>query len=476
MSSAAAAANRSLGIDRGLPFPLAWIGEAETLLVAGGNPLTTMLPLERYFTQQRERGGKAIVIDPRVTRFAEHATLHLQPAPGTDAALAYALLHVLIAERHLDTAYIDARTRGFADVRRSAEHHHPERAERRTGVAADDIRTAARMLAAQPRTILLTGRGVEQHGNGTDSATAFINLALALGLVGRPGSGYVTITGQGNGQGGREHGQKSDQLPGYGSVDDRAAVERVARVWNVTPERVARRGLTAAELLSSIGDRIHALFVMGSNPAVCAPDGDALREKLGRIEHLVVCDFFFSETAAQAHVGLPVLQWAEETGTTTNLEGRVLLRERYLDAPPGPRSDLFILRELARRLGAPALLPSEEPCASCSSLLRSWRSELRSRRRWRSVRSSFLLPSAVWAPATAPSSKSFRSASARRSASLPALSVRPAASAVSICLISWAPCAQPRARSPAGSSRSPRSRCSVRFSSRCAGASGREPS
>jgi assimilatory nitrate reductase catalytic subunit len=361
MSSAAAAANRSLGIDRGLPFPLAWIAEADTLLVAGGNPLETMPPLERYFTHQRAHSGASIVIDPRLTRFAAQATLHLQPAPGTDTALAYALLHVLIAERLIDDAYVQARTRGFDDVRRSAEREHPERAERRTGVAADDIRAAARLLAAPGRAIVLTGRGIEQHANGTDCTNAFINLALALGLPGRTGCGYGTITGQGNGQGGREHGQKSDQLPGYGSVDDLTAVERVARVWNVAPERIARRGMTAAEILAAIGDRIHALFVMGSNPAVCAPDGAALREKLARIEHLVVCDFFLSETAAQAHVVLPALQWAEESGTTTNLEGRVLLREQCVPAPDGPRSDLDVLCELAQRLGTPALLPSAEP-------------------------------------------------------------------------------------------------------------------
>jgi assimilatory nitrate reductase catalytic subunit len=371
MSSAAAAANRSLGLDRGLPFPLAWIAEADTLLVAGGNPLETMPPLERYFTHQRSRSGASIVIDPRVTRFAAQATLHLQPAPSTDTALAYALLHVLVAERFIDEEYIGARTRGFDDVRRSAEREHPERAERRTGVAADDIRTAARLLAAPGRSIVLTGRGIEQHSNGTDCANAFINLALALGLPGRKGCGYGTITGQGNGQGGREHGQKSDQLPGYGSVADRATVERIARVWNVAPQRVARRGMTAGEILAAIGDRIHALFVMGSNPAVCAPDGVALREKLTQIEHLVVCDFFLSETAAHAHVVLPVLQWAEETGTTTNLEGRVLLREQCVPAPSGPRSDLAVLCELAPRLGTPLLLPSAEPQAVFDELRRA---------------------------------------------------------------------------------------------------------
>jgi anaerobic selenocysteine-containing dehydrogenase len=231
--------------------------------------------------------------------------------------LAYAILHVLIAERLIDGAYIEARTSGFADVRRTAEREHPERAERLTGVAAQDIRAAARVLAGWPKTIVLTGRGIEQHTNGTDCANAFINIALVLGLPGKPGAGYGTITGQGNGQGGREHGQKSDQLPGYATLDDPAAVERVARVWGVEPERIARRGLAAAEILTAAGNAVHGLFIMGSNPAVCAPDAAALRERLAAMEHLVVCDFFRSETAELADVVLPVLQWAEEPGTMT---------------------------------------------------------------------------------------------------------------------------------------------------------------
>ncbi|HTV75032.1 MAG TPA: molybdopterin oxidoreductase family protein, partial [Candidatus Acidoferrales bacterium] len=359
MSSAAAAANRSLGIDRGLPFPLSWLGEADVILLAGGNPFETMPPLERYFTRQRAR-GQSIVIDPRATAFASKATLHLQVTPGTDAILAHSILHVLIVERWIDGAYIARRTRGFNDLRRLAEREDPERAEIRTGVPADHIRTAARVLAEGKRVLILTSRGIEQHRNGTDATNAFINLALALGLPGKEGCGYGTLTGQGNGQGGREHGQKSDQLPGYCTVDDDEAVARVARVWKVPQERIRRRGKTAAELLDLLGTQIHGLFVMGSNPVVSAPRTAALRTKIAQMEHIVVCDFFLSETAEYAHVVLPTLQWAEETGTITNLEGRVLLRERCVAPPPGPRSDLEILRDLADRMSVPEFFPSAD--------------------------------------------------------------------------------------------------------------------
>ena len=372
MSSAAAAANRAFGIDRGLPFPLTWLGEADVLLVAGGNPRETMPPLERYLARQRAH-GTSIVVDPRATGFARDATLHLQAAPGTDASLAYALLHVLIAERRIDDAYLATRTTGFADVARVAEREHPERAERRTGVPAESIRVAARALASAKRAIVITARGVEQHRNGTDAASAYINLALALGLPGRDGCGYGTLTGQGNGQGGREHGQKSDQLPGYATLDDPIAVTRVARVWGCAPERVTRRGMTAAEIFATLGRETRALFVLASNPAVSAPNSAAFRARLRDLDCVVVCDFFLSETARDAHVVLPALQWAETVGTMTNLEGRVLLRERVVEPPMGPRSDLAILRALATRLDAGSFFASDDAEVTFDELRRATR-------------------------------------------------------------------------------------------------------
>ncbi|MDE2571143.1 MAG: molybdopterin oxidoreductase family protein [bacterium] len=360
MSSAAAAQVRAFGLDRGLPFPLEWIARTACLLVVGDNLFETMPPLRRYLDAQAQE-GRRIVVDPRRTELARTANVHLQPAPGTDVAVANALLHVLVAEERIDRRYIGERTRGFEAVQRAVEREHPERAERRSGVPAEEIRRAARMLAEAPSSIILTGRGPEQHANGTDGASAYINLALALGLPGREHCGYGTLTGQGNGQGGREHGQKSDQLPGYRKIDDAAARAHVAQVWGVAPESLPGRGLTAYELLSAVGEQIHALVVMASNPVVSAPHASDIRRRLAGVEHLVVCDFFLSETAELAQVVLPSLQWAEETGTMTNLEGRVLLRERCVEPPPGPRSDLAILRSLCQRLGAPDVLAGDDP-------------------------------------------------------------------------------------------------------------------
>ena len=353
MSSAATAVQRGLGLDRGLPFPLADIAEADVVMLVGSNPADTMPPAMQWFDRGRARGARHIVVDPRVTATARGAQLHLQPVPGTDLALANAMLHIAVRERWLDTAYIERRTAGFEEVRAAVTAYWPDRVERLTGVPVHLLREAVRMLATAGSAMVLTARGPEQQSTGTDTASAFLNLALALGLPGRPYSGYGTITGQGNGQGGREHGQKADQLPGYRRIDDPAARRHVAAVWGIEPDELPGPGRSAYELLDSAGTDggVRVLLVVGSNPMVSAPDVGHVGDRLGALDFLAVSDIFLSETAERADVVLPTAQWAEEDGTMTNLEGRVLRRRRALPPPAGVRTDLEFLTALAARLG-----------------------------------------------------------------------------------------------------------------------------
>ncbi|MFG1898819.1 molybdopterin oxidoreductase family protein [Micromonospora carbonacea] len=356
MSSAAAAGNRAFGVDRGLPFPLADLGRARTLLMVGANPAETMPPLMRHVADQQAAGGTLIVVDPRATATARQADLHLQPVPGTDLALANALLHIALTEGYVDRAYVAERTTGFDEVRRTVAGYWPAEVERLTGVPVADLETTARALATAGGAIILTARGAEQHAKGVDTVTAFINLALALGLPGRPGSGYGCLTGQGNGQGGREHGQKADQLPGYRSITDPAARAHVAGVWGVDADELPGPGVPAYQLLDSLGAPAgpKALLVFGSNPVVSAPRATRVEGRLRDLDLLVVADLVRSETAELADVVLPTAQWAEEDGTMTNLEGRVLRRRAVRTPPPGVRTDLAIIADLADRLGAKA--------------------------------------------------------------------------------------------------------------------------
>ena len=175
-----------------------------------------MPPVMQYFEEQKQRGGSLIVVDPRATPTAAAATLHLQITPGTDAALANGLLHIAIKEGYIDEAFIAERTHGFRSGSarrvvllagaRGAHHRHSGTA---TAAAPRDL------LGEAKTAMILTARGPEQQSQGVNNVLAFINLALALGKAGKPHCGYGCLTGQGNGQGGREHGQKADQLPGY---------------------------------------------------------------------------------------------------------------------------------------------------------------------------------------------------------------------------------------------------------------------
>jgi assimilatory nitrate reductase catalytic subunit len=357
MSSAAAAQTRAFGLDRGLPFPLRDLPRADVILLAGGNPAETMPPIMQYFEAQQQNGGVLIVADPRRTATALWAKQHLRLKPGTDAALANGLLHILIRDGFIDRAFVAERTEGFDEARRVVMSYWPERVEQITGVSEGAFTETAHMLGRAPSVMILTARGPEQQAQGVTNALAYINIALALGAVGKPHSGFGTLTGQGNGQGGREHGQKADQLPGYRKLEDADDRQHIARIWNVPESEIPHSGKSAFELLDALGTEIHGLFVMGSNPVVSAPDARRVLARLTALDTLVVADFFLSETAQHAHVVLPSAQWAEEEGTMTNLEGRVVFRARGCLPPDGVRTDLEILSAVATALGRGRLFP-----------------------------------------------------------------------------------------------------------------------
>jgi assimilatory nitrate reductase catalytic subunit len=352
MSSAAGAAIKAFGVDRGLPFPVADIAQADVVLLVGSNPAETMPPLMQYFQAQRAAGGTLIVVDPRRTLTAQSAALHLRLTPGSDAALANGLLHLLVKSGTVDMEFVRERTEGFEQLRGVIATYWPERTEKITGVPEAQLLRAAQLLGAARRPMVLTARGAEQQAQGVTNVLAFINLALALGRRGQPFAGYGTITGQGNGQGGREQGQKADQLPGYRRIDDPAARAHMAAVWGVSADEIPGPGRSAYELLDDMGrdGGVRALVLMGSNPVVSAPRALHIEERFRSLDFLVVAEFFLSETARLADVVLPSAQWAEEEGTMTNLEGRVILRRRAAEMPDGVRSDLEIIRAIAEQL------------------------------------------------------------------------------------------------------------------------------
>ena len=352
MSSAAAAMNAAFGLDRGLPFPASDIGEADFILLLGTNLAECQPTLAQYLVQARRRGGALAVVDPRRTRTADMADHHVAVAPGGDLWLMKGLLKIAVEEGLVDRDYIAAHTSGFAHVEEEVRALPLEWLAARCDVPVRRMRMLARRMAAAPRAMILTARGVEQQARGVETVLACIHLALALGKVGRPGSGYGSLTGQANGQGGREMGQKCDQLPGYRSIEDEHDRKVVSAVWGVAPERLPRSGASAFKMFEKIhAGEIRGLVVVGANPSASSPDRGYVRAALRKLELLIVVELVPTETSALAHVVLPGSVFREKTGTVTNLEGRVLLKRAIASAPPGILPEWQLIARLAARLG-----------------------------------------------------------------------------------------------------------------------------
>lgn len=351
MVSAGAGNKKAFGVDRAAN---SWedIPLADVILVTGANvaecaPITT-----DYIWRARDRGAKLIMVDPRVTPLARTCDLHLPVRPGGDTALMNGILHVVIARGWIDRAFIDAHTTGFADVEEAVREYTPEHAGRLSGVDPALIVRAAEMWGPAKTSFLLHARGIEHHSQGVDNVLSCINLVLASGRIGRPGCGYATITGQGNGQGGREHGHKCDQLPGNRDIENPEHRRYIAEVWKIAESEMPRKGLTAQEIINAMhAGEIKGLLSLCFNPVVSLPDATFTKAAFSRLEHYSVIDFFLSETARHADIVLPGSLHEEDEGTSTSVEGRVI-RIRQAVTPPGEaRVDWEIIVDLAKRLG-----------------------------------------------------------------------------------------------------------------------------
>ncbi|WBL14255.1 formate dehydrogenase subunit alpha [Sutcliffiella sp. NC1] len=351
MSSASYGFNQSVGIDRGSTNPWSDIKEADVLVLAGSNTAECHPLSMPYIWGARDKGAKIIVIDPRETKTALVADVHLDIRPGTDVAIGNGLLHVMIADGLVDEQFIEQHTTGYERLKEVVASYTPQRVAEITGVAPEKIITAARLYGQAKEGMVMFARGVEQHATGTDAVSTYVNLSLVSGKIGRKGSGFATFTGQGNGQGGREHGQKTDQLPGFRKITDPKAREYIASVWGVEESEIPGPGLSAFEILQQLGKEIKGLLLVCSNPIVSSPSIGDVGEYLKGLDFFVAIDMFMSESAELADVVLPSTVWIEDNGTTTNVEGRVV-RLKGINRRPGEvKADWEIISEIADRLG-----------------------------------------------------------------------------------------------------------------------------
>ena len=352
MSAAASAASHTFGMDRGFTNSLSEVPFSRCIILAGTNIAECQPTIMPYFEKAKENGAYIIAIDPRETATTKIADLHLKLKPGTDAALANGLLKVIIEENLIDETFIEERVNGFEDVKEHMCSLNLAEIEEITGVAIEQIRKAALKFGKEESGMIFTARGVEQQTDGSIAVRNFLNILLSTGKLGRPNSGYGAITGQGNGQGAREHGQKADQLPGYRSIENEEHRAYVADIWGVPKDDLPRKGVSAYEMIERIDEgEITGMLLMCSNPIVSNPNAHFVKEALKKLKFLVAVDLFVSETARLADVILPASSYLEDEGTMTNVEGRVTLREASYPCPGEVKHDWQIICEIARVLG-----------------------------------------------------------------------------------------------------------------------------
>ncbi len=353
MVSAAAANKKAFGVDRAAN-PWSDIPKAEVVWISGANvaecaPITT-----DYVWQARENGARVIVADPRLTPLARTCDLFLPVKPGRDAALFAGVLHLMIEHDWIDRAFIAQHTVGFEAVAQSVEEWTPARTAETTGIAERAIRQAAEWWAKAKTSFLLHARGIEHHTHGVQNCLGAINIVLASGRIGREGCGYATITGQGNGQGGREHGQKCDQLPGARDITNPEHRAHVARVWDIAPEELPGPGVDCYEMMRKIdAGEIRGLVSICFNPVVSLPDNAFVKRALERLEFYATIDFFMSESAHYADVVLPGSLHEEDEGIVTSAEGRVIKINKAVACPGEAREDWRIVQDIAQALGRP---------------------------------------------------------------------------------------------------------------------------
>jgi assimilatory nitrate reductase catalytic subunit len=352
MSAAASAASQTFGMDRGLTNSLSEIPSVSCIILAGTNIAECQPTIMPYFEKAKENGAYIIAIDPRETATTKIADLHLKVKPGMDVALANGLLKVIIEENLVDERFVLERADHFDEVKEYVSSLDLNEIAEITGVPATQIRKAAMVFGQEKTGMIFTARGVEQQTDGSAAVRNFLNILIATGKIGKPNCGYGAITGQGNGQGAREHGQKADQLPGYRLIENEEHRAYIENVWGIDKDELPRKGVSAYEMLEKIDDgEITGMFLMCSNPIVSNPNANFVKKALKKLKFLVAVDLFVSETARLADLILPTSSYLEDEGTMTNLEGRVTLREASWPLPGEAKHDWQIICDIAHVLG-----------------------------------------------------------------------------------------------------------------------------
>ena len=350
MATAVSGYKRSFGSD-GPPGSYEDFERADVILLIGAN-IADNHPI-LWQRLEANPSKTLIVVDPRVTKTAMLADLHIPLKPRSDLALLNGIIHILIESDLIDHAYIDEHTEGFETLYESVREYRPERVSEITGLSVELIYRVASLYGNAKAAFIAWTMGVNHSSKGTETVNAINNLALITGNIGRAGAAPFSITGQCNAMGTREAGFTSS-LPGYRKFEDAAEREALAAIWNVPVGRIpTKRGLAYPDIIEAILERkIRALWIIATNPIVSFPNLGVLQQALETLEFLVVQDGFHpTPTSALADLVLPAAIWGEKEGTYTNAERRVSKVNKAVEPPGEARSDLQIFLDVAAAIG-----------------------------------------------------------------------------------------------------------------------------
>ncbi len=341
--------------------PISDIEKSDVILVEGSNTTENHPVLSSYVKRAVTRkGARLIVVDPRRIPITRFATLWLRPYPGTDVAWLNGAMHVIIEEGLYDEEYVNSRTVGLEELKKTVQKYTPEYVEKITGIPRDQVVAAARMYARAPAASILYAMGITQHTTGTDNVKSLANLAMLCGNMGIEGGGVNPLRGQNNVQGACDMGGLPNVYTGYQKVTDLAVRSRMEKAWG-GKELPQHNGLTVTDMMEKAHEgAVKALYIIGENPMVSDPDLNHAKAALEGLDLLVVQDIFLTETGRMADVVLPATSFAEKDGTVTNTERKVQ-RIRKAVSPPGEaREDWKIVCDLSTRMGYPMSYESAE--------------------------------------------------------------------------------------------------------------------
>ncbi|MFM2260686.1 MAG: hypothetical protein RL457_1010 [Pseudomonadota bacterium] len=334
------------------------------IMVIGSNPTANHPVAATWMKNAAKNGTKIVLADPRITDIGKHAWRTLQFKPDTDVAMLNAMIYTVIEEGLCDQEFVKNRASNFEALKENIKGYSPEAMAPICGISAERLREVAREFAKSKASMILWGMGVSQHVHGTDNARCLIALVSITGQIGKPGSGLHPLRGQNNVQGASDAGLIPMMFPNYQRVDNPDAHDWFEKFWNTQLDK--KPGYTVVEIMHKITapdsdpDKVRGMYIMGENPAMSDPDLNHARHALASLDHLVVQDIFMTETAWLADVILPASAWPEKTGTVTNTDRMVQLGKRALNPPGDAKPDLWILQELARRIGLQWAYQGEE--------------------------------------------------------------------------------------------------------------------